>query len=609
MKHRLFAFCIISLFVTAAQAQDAGTSTSPTGVTGFVLNQDYEPIANAKVTLLSRTYDFQQGIDEGIITTKTDEYGHYFFKVDTLREWSWVLVSAEGYPDYTGYYTLYLQEGSQAETIIMVNKARYHQGQYATIVLPTQPEAEWGRFFRLDRVEDDKVIFERELQPQAETPYIIIPDKDFEIAYDANQPSQIVKTSVEGAYFRGYYQPEFFSKKESEYHVTLDGMPDCDYRGSRYSIGEHVVVTNESRIGANRAVLVLDSYQYPWHKLKDSFTWRDDWFLKDGLVLHDATTGESLTWKSAPLTTSHPKSAAYAGFVLNEDNCPVVNATVQLKSDNATLSAATDDYGHFLLPLKDTKGDYELTVIADDLQEQQFQDVWEPYSFTMGSRSDVLTYPEAATFKKGQQATIILPTKPDATWGRFYKLARVDDGKIVFNREMTPQANVPYVIFPEQDFKVSYSGLEFPATAGETAVVGARLVGAYAKTPVKRADHEFKLLIDKTNDCQYIYEDLYSAYDAGCSIGALRCMLVLDSDEYDWASYSLVEHMPEAYPYFIERSFVFSDEAVAVTSPTTNRTQNISTLHDLQGRRITSQPRPGMYIREGKVVVVKNRPQ
>ena len=174
---------------------------------------------------------------------------------------------------------------------------------------------------------------------------------------------------------------------------------------------------------------------------------------------------------------------------------------------------------------------------------------------------------------------------------------------------MTPQANVPYVIFPEQDFKVSYSGLEFPATAGETAVVGARLVGAYAKTPVKRADHEFKLLIDKTNDCQYIYEDLYSAYDAGCSIGALRCMLVLDSNEYDWASYSLVEHMPEAYPYFIERSFVFSDEAAAVTSPTTNRTQNISTLHDLQGRRVTSQPRPGMYIREGKVVVVKYRPQ
>ena len=34
-----------------------------------------------------------------------------------------------------------------------------------------------------------------------------------------------------------------------------------------------------------------------------------------------------------------------------------------------------------------------------------------------------------------------------------------------------------------------------------------------------------------------------------------------------------------------------------------------STLHDLQGRRVTSQPRPGVYIREGKVVVVKYRPQ
>ena len=323
-------------------------------------------------------------------------------------------------------------------------------------------------------------------------------------------------TSVEEFAFRACAQidfPEMVSvyKKESEYHVTLDGMPDCDYRGSRYSIGEHVVVTNESRIGANRAVLVLDSYQYPWHKLKDSFTWRDDWFLKDGLVLHDATTGESLTWKSAPLTTSHPKSAAYAGFVLNEDNCPVVNATVQLKSDNATLSAATDDYGHFLLPLKDTKGDYELTVIADGLQEQQFQDVWEPYSFTMGSRSDVLTYPEAATFKKGQQATIILPTKPNATWGRFYKLARVDDGKIVFNREMTPQANVPYVIFPERDFSIDLTKYDkeslpeagrqlFPDMMDAENPWG--LYGTYQSRVAHHMGVIGSSLLDSTPDCQ-----------------------------------------------------------------------------------------------------------
>ena len=35
----------------------------------------------------------------------------------------------------------------------------------------------------------------------------------------------------------------------------------------------------------------------------------------------------------------------------------------------------------------------------------------------------------------------------------------------------------------------------------------------------------------------------------------------------------------------------------------------LSATYNLQGRRVTSQPWPSMYIREGKVVVVKNRPQ
>jgi hypothetical protein len=48
-----------------------------------------------------------------------------------------------------------------------------------------------------------------------------------------------------------------------------------------------------------------------------------------------------------------------------------------------------------------------------------------------------------------------------------------------------------------------------------------------------------------------------------------------------------------------------NNEAVAVTSPFTNTTYNASTLYDLQGRRVTNQPRRGVYIRDGWKVVVK----
>ena len=61
-------------------------------------------------------------------------------------------------------------------------------------------------------------------------------------------------------------------------------------------------------------------------------------------------------------------------------------------------------------------------------------------------------------FRVDQQATIILPETPDPSWGRYYRLDHRyyegDEYVVIFVHETTPQANVPYVIFPERDFSI-----------------------------------------------------------------------------------------------------------------------------------------------------------
>ena len=378
------------------------TNGRKTGVTGFVLNQDKEPIANAKVTLLSRTfkqYTNPNGggliteSDEGEQTTFTDSFGHYSFQVDSVRENGWLNVSADGYPDHNpeGYYTLKLREGSETEDIIMVSKAHYRTGQWATIILPTTPDISLGRFFCLDRVENDKVVFERELNPQADIPYVIIPDKDFDVPCDTilNQTAGV--TAVDGAYLKGYYTQDIYSSKESEYFVMLDNTTDCYYLGSMHDNQAPLISTvmcpNRCRMGANRAVLVLDGYNYTWSPLVASLTWREDWFFKDGLVFHDSSTGETFSLQPSPIEEPTPQTAAIAGFVVNQEKQPVANAKVQLQGDGTICSAETDDYGHFFISTNDVSNRYKVAITSDGYPEQFFLDGEQPFVFSSGSLS------------------------------------------------------------------------------------------------------------------------------------------------------------------------------------------------------------------------------
>ena len=140
----------------------------------------------------------------------------------------------------------------------------YTEGQMATIILPTEPDASKGKYYRLDRVEDKHIIFEQELQPQAHIPYIIVPSEDFSI--DLNNmdlegcsPDTVsIKVRFEGQaesqsiYFIGSYVSEELEQQEGCNIQLIDTTPDCSISFSEETGKETFL------IGALRAYLTWD---------------------------------------------------------------------------------------------------------------------------------------------------------------------------------------------------------------------------------------------------------------------------------------------------------------------------------------------------------------
>ena len=105
----------------------------------------------------------------------------------------------------------------------------FTEGQMATIILPTTPDASKGKYYRLDRCEDEKIIFEEELNPKARTPYIIVPNEDFSIdlsMLDLTGLSQDT-VSIQGIDFIGSYTSEELDDQEGFYIDIIDTTPDC----------------------------------------------------------------------------------------------------------------------------------------------------------------------------------------------------------------------------------------------------------------------------------------------------------------------------------------------------------------------------------------------
>lgn len=292
----------------------------------------------------------------------------------------------------------------------------------------------------------------------------------------------------------------------------------------------------------------------------------------------------------------------YSGKVVNQDDRPVANAHVRFYDGDLEYVATSDENGCFKARVERGNVRYNYDVTAADCSD--YIEDWYCV-FTEGKDTANLNYMlyDAIRFKKDEPATIILPTPPDPTLGRYYRLDRYDsepsgESHYIFEPEEVPRANVPYVVFPNHDFEIHPGDYDTKGIdPGNTCVNHPRGGGAsisfqgsyQSKTLYYGLESESLFFVCMTPDCSYAQTDWGYSSQLG-RIGAFRACFLING----------VYHGIYNAPY----SFIFNGEPTGVTS--IEKYSTASKLFDLLGRRIQGEPqRKGIYVKDGKKYVKK----
>ena len=181
-----------------------------------------------------------------------------------------------------------------------------------------------------------------------------------------------------------------------------------------------------------------------------------------------------------------------------------------------------------------------------------------------------------------------MPVAPDASKGKYYRLDRVDDGQIIFEEEFNPQAHIPYIIVPKEDFSIDLSTLDLAGCYQDTvSVAGISFIGSYVSETFDYQEGAYIDIIDTTPDCRF---------DESCVIGALRAyLLVRWDDPYNQGGTRV--------PPMNKLEIVLHDYGTGVEDVNLNHDVN-HVVFDLQGRKVAN-PRKGIYIKDGNKVLIK----
>ena len=194
----------------------------------------------------------------------------------------------------------------------------------------------------------------------------------------------------------------------------------------------------------------------------------------------------------------------------------------------------------------------------------------------------------AVTFTENQMATIILPTAPDAGKGKYYRLDKCEDGKIIFEQEKQPQAHIPYIIVPSEDFSIDTSTLDLAGLRPDTvSIAGIHFIGSYSREEPVCQEGWYIDIIDTTPDCGFAP---LGETGKGAFIGALRAYLTVNWDDP-------INHSGSKGPGD-KLEIVLKDNGTSLTPyPSPVREGSI---YDLQGRKLPDKPERGIYIEDGK---------
>ena len=254
-------------------------------------------------------------------------------------------------------------------------------------------------------------------------------------------------------------------------------------------------------------------------------------------------------------------------------------------------------------------GDYVMLYKAPDVQEglcvndtiwtREDAEAYAPAYRADPRQEEVFSYirqlqtaKESITFTEGQIATIVLPTVPDASKGKYYRLDRCEEGQIIFEQELQPQAHIPYIIVPSEDFSIDPSALDLAGLSNDTvSIEGISFIGSYAGETLNEPEGFYIGIIDTTPDCGFSTtgETGKKAY-----IGALRAYLQVSWDEP-------YNHGGSKGP-MDKMEIVLKDNPNAIGQVANDKLSN-GKCFDLSGRQLSRKPAHGIYIKDGKKII------
>lgn len=207
---------------------------------------------------------------------------------------------------------------------------------------------------------------------------------------------------------------------------------------------------------------------------------------------------------------------------------------------------------------------------------------------------------DVVSFTQGQMATIILPTEPDASKGKYYRLDRCEDNMIVFAQELQPQARTPYIIVPTEDFSVEVKEREMEELASESVSIdGISFIGTFQSTEIGSPEGCYIDIIDTTPDC--LKAELSTEMSV---VGALRAYLIVKWDDP-------IDHGGSKGEPSEKKGIIILNDGDGIR-PTPNPSPGRGEIYDLSGRRINGQSSmvngkwsmpKGIYIENGRKVL------
>lgn len=200
-----------------------------------------------------------------------------------------------------------------------------------------------------------------------------------------------------------------------------------------------------------------------------------------------------------------------SGTVTDEDGKGVTGATIRLRSlqwDETNYEGITDAEGKYLIRIEEGNKTYMPSVSAPG--HTSYSEVCD--FAVQGNPVKNYTLYGSVTYPANEQSTIILPVAPDASVGKYYKLVRREGKKFIFVLEPSPQANIPYVLFADRDYRIDLTGMDLSIAPGRTVIDSLSLVGSYSNGIYAFADYIDRDLDAHSKTGQAMHAHLYGHY-------------------------------------------------------------------------------------------------